>query len=105
MKTVKSTQGGHGLKALIFDINPSISQDFADQMEQDLTEAAKNFPTFCNTGDDKKDMEEFSAFLTIVGAETSFMNNFPCTTEVGCPNCSACSYNSEGELCHEKPNL
>mmetsp|Transcript_13342 Transcript_13342/g.1952 ORF Transcript_13342/g.1952 Transcript_13342/m.1952 type:complete len:95 (-) Transcript_13342:621-905(-) len=72
-------------------------------MAVDLTEAAKDFPAFCNTGDEKKDKYEFSAFLSIIGAETSFLSGFPCTTEIGCPDCQKCSYNSKGLECNDDP--
>lgn len=74
-------------------------------MAIDLTEAAKKFPTFCNTGNELKDRQEFSAFLSILGAETGFSFGFPCTTELGCPSCPKCSYNSKGNQCFENPEL
>lgn len=48
---------------------------------------------------------EFAAFLSNVGAETSFTENFPCTTERGCPDCKKCSYNSKGDQCLKNPKL
>lgn len=44
--------------------------------------------------------------MTIIGAETSFdpSNGFPCTKEIGCPNCEACSYNSKGKECASNPD-
>ena len=98
---------GSGFKQLITNINPTVTQELADTYIQEISEAAKSFPTFCNTGDEEKDIQEFSAFISIVGAETSFSpaNGFPCTHETGCPNCEACSYNSAGQLCDKDPKL
>lgn len=70
-----------------------------------MTAAAKDYPEFCNTGDEWKDQQELAAFLSIIGAETSFATNagFPCTTEIGCPRCEVCSYNSAGKECETDP--
>jgi len=53
------------------------------------------------------DKREFAAFLSIIGAETSFnpSGGFPCTTEVGCPNCDACFYDERGKLCLDNDKL
>jgi len=53
-------------------MNPSMSQADADAYAEQITEAAKTYPDFCNSGNNDIDMAEFSAFLSIVGAETSF---------------------------------
>lgn len=88
MNTVPKDPWGYtGIKALVLNINPTLTPAESDQMAVDLTNAAKKYPEFCNTGDEKKDKMEFAAFLSIIGAETSFSNNFPCTIENGCPNC------------------
>ena len=85
---------GSGLKRLLTNINPSLTQEQADAFTAAISEAAELFPDFCNSGDEKKDKAEFAAFLTIVGAETSFsvMAGFPCEIENGCPNCDAVRY-------------
>ncbi|KAL4488327.1 hypothetical protein ABPG72_019177 [Tetrahymena utriculariae] len=76
-----------------------VSQDRIDQWLVDITNASKAYPTFCNTGDDKLDKYEFAAFLTIIGSETEFTYGFPCTHEQGCPDCTHCSYNTNGLQC------
>ena len=91
------------MKQLITNINPTVSNSECEQWIKDITNAAKKFPDFANTGNEYKDREEFAAFLTIVGAETSYSsaNGFPCTKENGCPDCEACSYNSKGKQCEK----
>lgn len=82
-----------------------VSQDRIDEWLVDITNASKNYPTFCNTGDDKLDRQEFAAFLTIIGSETEFTYGFPCTHEIGCPDCTHCSYNTKGLECLQDNNL
>ncbi|EAS07903.1 class I chitinase (macronuclear) [Tetrahymena thermophila SB210] len=95
--------GDTSLRALIRNLNGVVTVQQQDSWLESITEAAKSFPDFCNSGDEAKDKQEFSAFLTIIGYETSFnsANGFPCTIENGCPNCDVCSYNSLGKECLE----
>ncbi|KAL4474223.1 hypothetical protein ABPG72_001762 [Tetrahymena utriculariae] len=99
--------GNTGLPVILKNINGVITKAQSDKWLADITNAAKAFPDFCNSGNEQKDKQEFTAFLTIIGAETSFdpSNGFPCTKENGCPNCDACSYNSQGKQCSTTPNL
>jgi len=101
MADVEDAGGRKGIAALVLNVNPSMVQADADRYAEELTEASKAYPEFCNTGNEDRDKAEFAAFLTIVGAETSFSTagGFPCTKENGCPNCEACSYNDEGKIC------
>ncbi|KAL4467060.1 hypothetical protein ABPG74_010657 [Tetrahymena malaccensis] len=107
MNAVNPEGSLNGIALLIQSINPVISTAVGNKWAAEITEAAKSFPEFCNSGDEEKDKQEFAAFLSIIGAETSFdsSNGFPCTKENGCPNCQACSYNSAGQLCDVDPNL
>ena len=74
-----------------------------------LSMAAKKFPAFCNTGNEDEDIKEFCAFLSITGAETSFLvsadglTGYPCTEENGCENGSSvgnskCDYKDNKSL-------
>jgi len=58
MKTIPKSRKyqGSGLKQLIANINPTLSQEQTNEFIVDITEAAKAFPTFCNTGNERKDI-------------------------------------------------
>ena len=57
MKTVpKSPYKGSGFNQLIRNINPSVPQEVSDAYVVDISEAAKSFPKFCNSGDEDKDI-------------------------------------------------
>ncbi|KAL4474222.1 hypothetical protein ABPG72_001761 [Tetrahymena utriculariae] len=106
---------GNSVITPILKIFKTISKDQSDKWLEDLTNAAKAFPDFCNSGNEQKDKQEFATFLTNIGAETQFnpANRFPCTKQDLCPrikefrclDCGACSYNSQGNQCNKYPKL
>ncbi|KAL4510722.1 hypothetical protein ABPG72_004876 [Tetrahymena utriculariae] len=82
-----------------------VSQQSVNQWLKNITNASQKYSTFCNTGDDLADKQEFAAFFTIIRSETEFSYGFPCSRELRCPDCVHCSYNSKGLQCLQNQNL
>lgn len=49
-------QAGKGLKALVFNMNPSLDAGSANLFAENISAAAEKFPSFCNSGDETKDV-------------------------------------------------